>query len=201
MRRIPALLAVTVAAALSLTACGNGSGSGDQSTGSNGAASSSASTGDFNNADVTFAQHMIPHHQQAVQMAKMAKSHASSSQVKQLATKIEAAQGPEIRTMQNWLKEWGKGDSGSMGDMNMDGMDMGDMPGMMSNSDMHMLDQMQGMGWDRMFLKMMIRHHQGAIEMAKTEQTSGQNPEAIALAKKIATAQQAEITKMQQMLG
>lgn len=214
MKRIPALLAVTVATALTLTACGS-SDSGDQNTGSsNPQASSSEASADFNDADVTFAKSMIPHHQQAVQMAEMAKTHAASSQVKQLAADIEAAQGPEIKTMQGWLSAWGSGDSsesseggdnghGDMGhgDMNMGNMDMGDMPGMMSKSDMHALSQAHGKAWDRMFLEMMIRHHEGAIEMAKTEQSDGKNPGAVALAKKIETAQQAEISKMKGMLG
>ena len=78
--------------------------------------------GDFNDADVTFAQSMIPHHEQAVQMAKMAKMHASTPEVKNLADKIEAAQGPEIATMKGWLKDWGKDESS---DDSMGGMDHG----------------------------------------------------------------------------
>ena len=202
MKKMTALLALLLAAAFSLVACG-----GNNDTGS-GSASGTAST-QFNNADVQFAQEMIPHHQQAVQMAKMAQSHAASPQVKQLASDIEAAQGPEIATMTQWLKAWGKdvpsdSSSDSMGGMDMgDGSSMssGDMPGMMSADDMHQLDMAHGAEWDKMFLTMMVQHHQGAIEMAKTEQASGLNPDAIALAKKIEKAQTAEIAQMQGMLA
>lgn len=203
MKKMTALLALLLAAAFGLAACGN-----DSETGP-GSASSTAGT-QFNNADVQFARAMIPHHRQAVAMAEMAQSHAVSPQVQQLASKIEAAQGPEIDTMTRWLKAWGKdvpsaSTSDSMG--GMDGMDKGDgshmdtvdMPGMMSADEMHQLDQAHGADWDQMFLTMMIQHHRGAIAMAKTEQSSGLNPDAIALAKNIEKAQTAEITQMTDM--
>ncbi len=63
----------------------------------------SASTATFNDADVTFAQSMIMHHQQAIEMASMAESRAASTEVKDLAGKIKAAQQPEIDTMNDWL--------------------------------------------------------------------------------------------------
>jgi len=182
MKRLFSAIALAVVAALSLTACGSGSSSGNGG-------------GDFNNADVTFAQSMIPHHQQAVAMAKMAKAHASSPEVKKLADKIEAAQGPEISTMQGWLKDWGKSKaSGSMSGMS-------GMPGMMSDSDMKGLDKATGATFDKMFLTMMIAHHTGAIEMAKTEQSKGKNADAKALAKNIEKAQTTEIAQMKKMLG
>ncbi|GAB3669133.1 DUF305 domain-containing protein [Nocardioides korecus] len=179
MKRLFGAIALAVVAALALTACGSGSSSGNGG-------------GDFSNADVTFAQSMIPHHQQAVAMAKMAKAHASSPEVKKLAEKIEAAQGPEISTMQGWLKDWGKSKaSGSMGGM----------PGMMSGSDMNGLDKATGAAFDKMFLTMMVAHHTGAIEMAKTEQSKGKNADAMALAKNIEKAQTTEIAQMKKMLG
>lgn len=186
MKRIVSSIALALVAALALTGCGSG-----DSKGSGG--------GDFNKADVTFTQSMIPHHQQAVQMAQMAKQHASTAEVKNLADKIESAQGPEIKSMKGWLKDWGKSDSsGSMG-----GMDQGSgtgMPGMMSDTDMSALGNATGATFDKMFLTMMIGHHTGAIEMAKTEQAKGRNAEAKALAKEIEAAQTTEIAKMKQML-
>lgn len=187
MKRLLSATTIAVVAALTLAGCGSTS------------TSSSAST--FNDADVTFAQSMIPHHQQAVQMAQMAKTHASTTEVKQLADKIEAAQGPEIATMTGWLKAWGKPlPSGS----DMSGHDMGsmsgDMPGMMSDGEMKKLDVATGAEFDQMFLTMMIKHHTGAIEMAKTEQSDGKNPDAVALAKEIEADQTAEITRMKDLL-
>ena len=193
MKKMTALLALLLAAVLTLAACGS-----DESTSSK-AGSSSATT--HNDADVTFAQDMIPHHEQAVQMSKMAATHAQSAEVKQLASDIDGAQGPEIDTMTKWLESWGE-DAGSN---TMDHGDMGhgsdsEMPGMMDESEMGKLDQAQGAEWDQMFLTMMIEHHEGAIEMAKTEQADGKNPDAIALAEKIEKAQTAEIAKMKSML-
>ena len=198
MKKLTALLALLLAGVLTLAACGN-----DSTSNSSG----DTSTAQFNDADVEFAQGMIPHHQQAVEMSRMAESHADSPEVRKLASDIEAAQGPEIDTMTQWLQDWGKdvpSSSGSdMGDMDMgDGthMDTADMPGMMSDEDMHQLDKAHGADWDRMFLTMMIRHHEGAIEMARTEQADGQNPDAVALATKIQDAQTAEIATMKDML-
>ena len=185
MQRLFSSIAVVMVAALSLTNCGTGDSSG-------------SGTDDFNNADVTFAQSMIPHHDQAVEMAKMAKMHASTAEVKNLADKIESAQGPEIVTMQGWLKSWGKPEaSGSMGDM----AHGTGMPGMMSAGDMSSLGNATGAAFDKMFLTMMIRHHAGAIEMAKTEQAKGKHPDAEALAKKIEAAQTTEIAAMKKMLN
>ena len=184
MKRFLSSLALALVAALALTGCGSGN-----SSGSGG--------GDFNKADVTFAQSMIPHHEQAVQMAKQ---HASTSEVKNLADKIESAQGPEIKTMKGWLKDWAKSESGG----SMGGMDHGSgtgMPGMMSDGDMSALGQSTGATFDKMFLTMMIAHHTGAIEMAKTEQAKGKNADAKALAKKIEAAQTTEIAEMKKMLA
>jgi uncharacterized protein (DUF305 family) len=204
MKRLLSSVTITVVAALTLAACGSNDTSSKTDSASNSASSSSSATSsDFNKADVTFAQSMIPHHQQAVQMSKMARAHASTTQLKVLAAKIEVAQGPEIDTMSGWLKGWGKKvPSGSMGGMGhgMGSMDAGDMPGMMSDADMNSLDSAHGSGFDRMWVTMMIKHHTGAIAMAKTEQSKGQNGDAVALAKKIAADQTAEIAVMRTML-
>jgi uncharacterized protein (DUF305 family) len=75
------------------------------------------------------------------------------------------------------------------------------MPGMMSAEDMKSLEGSSGAGFDRMFVQMMIKHHEGAIEMARTEQANGKNADAIALAKQIEKAQAAEIAVMRGLLG
>jgi uncharacterized protein (DUF305 family) len=201
-QRLFTSFALALVAALTLAGCGGN----DTSTSTSTASSSSSSS--FNDADVTFAQSMIPHHQQAVQMAKMAAMKSSRPEVKEIAGKIESAQGPEIETMTGWLKDWGKKvPSGSMSGMDhgsnhdMDSMGSEDMPGMMNDADMKKLDSASGASFDRMFLTMMTEHHTGAIEMAKTEQTDGKNPDAVALAKKIEADQTAEITQIKQLLA
>jgi uncharacterized protein (DUF305 family) len=191
MKRLLSTLALTLAATLTLAACGS------TDTTSN---DSSSSSSDFSKADVTFAQSMVPHHQQAVQMSRMAKMHASTPQLKQLAAKIEAAQGPEIDTMSGWLEDWGKKvpTSGMSGMGGMGGVSS--MPGMMSADDMKSLGSATGSTFDRMWLTMMIKHHTGAVAMAKTEQAKGKSADAVALAKKIEADQTAEIARMRTML-
>jgi uncharacterized protein (DUF305 family) len=146
----------------------------------------------FNADDVAFATNMIPHHQQAVEMAALAETRASDTEVKDLTAKIKAAQDPEIETMQGWLTVWGKpAPSGGMGH---------DMAGIMSEDDMNKLEAARGAEFDRQFAQMMTAHHNGAIEMARTEQAQGADPEAKALAKTIEIAQQAEVAQMQKIL-
>lgn len=189
------LMSITLAVVAALTVAGCGS-----DTDSNGSTGSTdSSDAQFNDADVTFAQQMIPHHEQAVEMATMAQERASSTEVKQLADKIAAAQGPEIDTMTGWLEDWGQEvSSDSMSGMDDSGSDMS---GMMSDDDMESLGTATGAEFDQMFLTMMIEHHTGAIEMAKTEQQDGENPDAIALAETIEADQTAEIAQMEDLLG
>ncbi len=80
-------------------------------------------------------------------------------------------------------------------------MDMGGMPGMMSEEQMQALEGASGAAFDEMFLEMMIEHHTGAIQMAQTEQSDGQYPEAIDLAEQIEEGQTAELETMQALLG
>ncbi|MFG1697190.1 DUF305 domain-containing protein [Nonomuraea sp. NPDC049309] len=203
-RKFAAAVVLSGAALTLVSACGgtdSGSTAGhDMSTMSSSApAATTASaqpSADFNDADVMFAQMMIPHHQQAVEMAELAETRASDKEIKELAAKIKAAQDPEIQTMQGWLTAWGK-------PMPSEGMDHGmghDMAGMMSEEDMTKLEEAKGAAFDRQFVDMMIAHHNGAIEMARTEQSQGSNPEAKELAKTIETAQQAEVEQMQKIL-
>jgi uncharacterized protein (DUF305 family) len=156
-------------------------------------------------ADITFAQGMIPHHAQAIAMSEMAVQRAGSPQVKDLAARIQAAQQPEIDQMTALLRAWNapvpdaNSPMGGMGQM--EHAAGGGMPGMMSGDQMQQLGQATGDAFDRMFLQMMITHHQGAIAMAETELKDGQNPEARELAQRIIDDQQREITEMQKLLG
>lgn len=179
--------AVLAASMLTLAACGN-----DDDT---------DTAAGYNDADVTFAQGMIPHHDQAIDMAGLAESRAASQEVKDLAADIEAAQGPEIETLTGWLESWGE----DLPDESMSGMDHGDMStdnmgGMMTEDEMAELEAASGAEFDQMFLTMMIEHHEGAIEMAKTEQSEGEFPEAVDMAKEIETTQAEEIQTMQDLL-
>ncbi|AXI87172.1 DUF305 domain-containing protein [Streptomyces griseoincarnatus] len=197
--RSAALGTTAVAAALVLAACGSDTGSGTQTSASAGAEDTA---GAHNDQDVSFAQDMIPHHQQAIQMSKMAASQASSAEVKDLAARIEKAQDPEIDTMSGWLESWGEDVPSSMPGMDHGG-DSGSsgMPGMMHTEDMDELMEASGRGFDTMFLTMMVEHHEGAVEMATTEKDKGQYGPAKKLADDIITAQNAEIEEMNKLLG
>jgi uncharacterized protein (DUF305 family) len=196
-------LAAAAAATLVLAACGgnDSTGTADTSPGTT-ATSASVPAGEHNEADVTFAQGMIPHHRQAIAMADMAETRASSNDVKALASQIKKAQDPEIKTMSAWLRAWGE--TVPQGMDGMDGMDHGDassMPGMMNNQQMDDMRGASGKAFDTMFLTMMIEHHEGAVEMAETEKKQGAYGPAKELADDIITAQTAEITQMRKMLG
>ncbi|WTW04778.1 DUF305 domain-containing protein [Streptomyces sp. NBC_00024] len=200
--RRTAFAAVAAAAALVLAACGGNDSTGTASTSPGTTTSASVPAGEHNQADVTFAQGMIPHHRQAIAMADMAETRASSSEVKELAAQIKKAQDPEIETMSGWLRAWGeKVPEGMDG---MDGMDNGDassMPGMMNDQQMDDMRGASGKTFDTMFLTMMIKHHEGAVDMAGTEKNQGAYGPAKALADDIITAQTAEIAQMRKMLG
>jgi len=208
------VLAATIAALVA--GCSGSTGTATAaSTAPSAPAASSATTAEHNAADTAFVQGMIPHHAQAIQMSGMAAQRASNAQVKQLATRIQQAQGPEIEQMRGFLAAWGEpasspaGASGSMGGMDHSNMGKGEssMPmspgtgGMMTDQQMQQFGQASGTAFDRMFLQMMTEHHNGAIDMARTELAAGQNPDAKALAQRIIDAQQAEITEMQNMLS
>jgi uncharacterized protein (DUF305 family) len=157
-----------------------------------GAVADKASATEHNRADEMFAMMTVEHHTQAIEMTNLVDSRASSQEVKDLAAKINAAQTPEIDNMAGWLEGWGT--SGDMIAMRHD------MPGYMSGDDMKSLKTARGVDFDKMFLQMMIEHHEGAITMADTELEDGKNADALALATSIAVSQHAEIQQMKAML-
>lgn len=199
------LLTGAAVTGLVLAGCGGDTDDGT-ATGPGSAGSSSApatAQGEHNPADVAFAQGMIPHHRQAVEMAEQAASRTENPEVLDLAARIGAAQGPEIAIMTGWLQEWGAEvpEPGAMDGMSgMDGMDRGGMGGMMTPEEMTQLGQASGAAFDRMFLEMMSEHHRGAVEMAQVELDDGSDPEAMQLAQNIVDTQQAEITEMEELL-
>jgi len=160
-------------------------------------ADSGDSTG-FNDADVIFAQGMIAHHEQAIEMAGIAldPTIGASPAVQDLATRIKNAQDPEIELMTGWLTAWGK-------PVQMDasgGHDMSSMEGVMTAEEMDALGAATGTQFDTMWLEMMVRHHEGAIAMAETVKASGSNADVLGLAEQITTAQQDEIDEMRALL-
>lgn len=163
---------------------------GSEMMGGSGMMSHSASKS-FASADIMFAQMMIPHHQQAVDMGSLAPSRAYSPEVKKLAAQIKTEQAPEIAQMKAWLKS-----AGAPLEM---GHDMG-MGGMLSKSQMAELGKARGAEFDRLYLEGMIQHHKGAISMAKMVKNSS-NAKVRMLARAIITSQSEQITFMEQLLA
>lgn len=156
---------------------------------------------DFNAADEMFLVMMIPHHQQAIEMADILLDKSGiPDEVTELAQKIKDAQGPEIETMRSWLEEWNVDyDEDAMGGMGgMGGMGHGD--GMMSDGDMTALEDASGAHAARLFLEQMIVHHEGAIDMGEMALRGAQNPDVIALIDKIIADQTAEIATMRDLV-
>lgn len=189
-RRIPAA-ALAFGLLLGVAACG----SDDSSTQSSADAST---TSELNTAEVEFAQGMIAHHEQAIEMAEMAldPNSGASPEVVDLATRIKAAQDPEVTLMTGWLTAAGESLTMDMSG----GHDMMSMPGMMSADAMDELAMMTGADFDRMWLEMMIEHHEGAVEMARAEQEGGRFEPAVDLAGQIADSQAEEIATMRELL-
>jgi len=192
-RRISVATAALVTAAI-LTACSTGSDDSMPSMDAGGTSmSSDMATGSVQEDDVMFAQMMIPHHEQAVEMADMALDKATSSaEVRQLAVDIKAAQDPEIETMRGWLEAWGAPQEAPSA--------MEHDSGMMADTDMSALADAEGTEFDQMWLTMMIEHHEGAITMARDVQSTTEDEEVAALAAEIIAAQEAEIATMQALL-
>jgi uncharacterized protein (DUF305 family) len=197
------LIGAGLAATLALAACSNDDDHAgmpmDQSSASSAGSATAPPAGDFNQADVTFVQGMIPHHQQAIDMSDMILAKEGvHPEVTTLAEQIKGAQQPEIDTMNRWLSAWGRDMDAGVED---GGGHHGGEGGIMTEEQMRQLDVANGRDGQRLFLEGMIRHHQGAIQMAEAEIEDGNNEEATNLAKQIAETQQQEIETMQELLA
>ncbi|MDA1361080.1 DUF305 domain-containing protein [Glycomyces luteolus] len=171
-------------------ACSNDSGDGGHDMDS--MESESATDAEFNDADVTFAQMMIPHHEQAVDMAELAQGQAADAEVIALAGEIAAAQQPEIDQMTALLEDWGQ-------PLEMEGHEGMSMGGMATEEQMTELAAAQGADFDKLFVELMIAHHEGAITMAEEHHAEGQNAEAAEIATAVIDTQTAEIATLQEI--
>jgi len=201
-RRTAVLAGTAMAVSSLLVACGaeeatNGTGAGAA------ASPSAATTTAADPGDVAFAQMMIPHHQQALEMADLALASAESPQVRDLAEQIQAAQQPEINTMSGWLQGWGTPVPSPGVAMDHSGHDMGGMSGgtgMMTQQQMDDLAAASGMQFDQMWLGMMIAHHEGAIEMSRQVLETTSDPQVEQLAQAIIDGQAAEVATMRTLM-
>ncbi len=183
------LMTAPLALVLALAGCGGAGGTGDTPGMHHGSAASSAA--DVAMADQMFVTMMIPHHEQAIEMADiLLAKEGVDARVVGIAERIKAAQGPEIELMESWLEDWGV-EEGSAG------MDHGD--GMMTEADMTALRDADGATAGRLFLDQMVAHHEGAVDMAEAALESAEDPDVRALAEQVIEDQNAEIAEMQEL--
>ena len=142
----------------------------------------------YSSQDIMFAEMMIPHHEQAIEMSEIAFKNTTNPDVLALAEQIRGAQEPEIEFMKSWP---GVNSMGRMGHT---------MMGMLDDNEMEMLRVSTGADFDRLFLEGMIKHHEGAIDMAEMIVDSA-NPEVAKLGDSIIASQSAEIQAMKALLG
>ena len=154
---------------------------------------------EHNNADIAFAEDMIPHHRQAVDMTAMVPSRSTNPDLLVMATHISSDQQAEILTMKGLLAQWGVQDAPSH-ENHMDPSGM-HFAGMVDGATLNKLQSLSGPSFDALWMTSMISHHQGAIAMAQNEIDQGRSPDAIKLAKMIISAQQREIAQMNHLLS
>ena len=186
MKKILAASALTGLLALGLSGCVINVG--DDTSGH---AMTDNSDSNFGMNDIMFAQMMVPHHEQAVELATIAETNTQNPAILDLASRIKNAQQPEIDQMKKWIK-----DSGS-------GMDMSHemaMPGIVSDENMATIRAARDAEFDTLFLTHMIAHHEGAIEMVNNMIANSKNAEVKALGQAIVKAQTAEIAEMKALL-
>ncbi|MCF3168498.1 DUF305 domain-containing protein [Streptomyces violaceoruber] len=146
-----------------------------------------------NSADFRYARMMIQHHAQALVMTGLVPDRASADAVKRLAERISAGQKPEIGAMEGWLKK-------NDGDQREQHHDHGGMPGMATEAQLKKLRAAEGEAFDRLFLELMVTHHQGAITMATEALTEGNDVFVEEMASDVVAQQTVEIDRMRGLL-
>lgn len=194
-KTLPAV-ALGIAGLLALAGCaangGDASGGGHDGH-STAEAETEAPAGAGTAADAMFAQMMIPHHEQALEMSGIVLAKDGlDPEVAALAEEIQAAQGPEIAQLEAWLDEWDAPREMSGGGH--------EMSGMLSDDELAALEAADAATASQLFLEQMIEHHEGAVEMAEDEIASGSHEGAIEMAETIVATQTAEIERMQALL-
>ncbi|MEV6707978.1 DUF305 domain-containing protein [Micromonospora wenchangensis] len=147
----------------------------------------------YNTPDVWFVRMMIPHHQQALQMAELAPDRAASAQVKAIAARIRGTQGPELGLLRGWLDARGLA-------ADEPGHDHGRMPGMQSPEALRQLDAARGAAFDRLFVQLMTAHHTGAVTMATQLLSAGADQQLNEFANAVATEQTVEIARLRALV-
>ena len=148
-------------------------------------------TADFSSADLMFAQMMIPHHEQAVDMSYMALANTQNSDVRTLAESIITHQSTEVMTLKSWLEAAG---------VTLDDSHSMNMQGMLTDAQLAELEAAKDAEFDALWLEGMIMHHEGALLMAEEVKNSA-NAEVAEFASHVIEDQTGEIAKMKDLLG
>ncbi len=146
-------------------------------------------------ADVRFAEGMIPHHRQALEMTGLVPNRTTSSAIRAVADQIALAQQPEIRIMSDWLTALGRPVPGGHGHTGEE-----DGYGMATEAQLRALRAARDTAFDRMFLELMIRHHEGAVRMAGEQLAGGRDQRMRLMARDVYAGQSIEITRMRTTL-
>jgi uncharacterized protein (DUF305 family) len=150
--------------------------------------------------DVRFMQGMIGHHAQALEMTALLRSRTASDEMRKLGMRIEVSQADEIKMMQEWLERRNE----RLPDPHAHhapGAPL--MPGMLTPEEMNGLAAAKGSAFDRLFLELMIKHHEGALVMVQdlfSQPRAGQESEIFAFASDVDADQRMEIQRMASML-
>lgn len=203
---MPSILARLIAAAAVLwllVACGGGGDAAGEGQGGTRASDAPVITGEpagYNDADVTFASSMVTHHQQGIEIAKLAQERSTNPELIALAAKIVATQQPEINILNVFMVQWNENPENRTAPGDGDEGVEPPVPGMVDDATVERLTSLRGPQFDTLWLESMISQHKGAVAMARTEITDGKNVDAIAIAQTIVAGQEPEIGQMTRML-
>jgi uncharacterized protein (DUF305 family) len=194
----PLARAASAAAAVLLLASGCSAGSEEPNP--DGSTVASAGQGGANDADRHFVEKLQPHHDQAVEMSKMvlAKKSAVDPEVREIARQIAKVSETELAKVNAWVVDWGSPAAEGHG-AEEDPNHHGGAGGLMTEGQMLLLDQLEGLDAQQVYLDGMVKHHHGAVALTETQIREGTHPDAVALAREILARQQSEIIRLQEL--
>jgi len=162
--------------------------------------------------DVGFAQDMSAHHAQAVEMSGIALARSVTPEVRTLAYDVATSQQSQIGTMQGWLRWWNRPavnaeapmqwmDQGSGAGHSMPGQNGSAMPGMATPDELRTLRQTSGSDFDALYLRLLLRHHEGGLPMADYARVNAETALVAEFADRIGQTQTAESDSIRQLLA
>ncbi|WP_409493389.1 DUF305 domain-containing protein [Amycolatopsis sp. cmx-11-12] len=193
---------ILVAGLVALAGCGAGDGSpttaGAPISPVPQSATGAPASAEYNDADVMFLQMMIAHNSQGLEIVKLVHAkQAQKQELKDLAAAIEATQQTESSDMRNWLKSWGKPETGSM-DPNAHHHHGGD--GLTDKGLLEALSKKDGKEFTLDFADIFVAHQHNGVALARTELKDGKNPEAKALAQRVMDSRTGEVQQIRTLV-